>query len=525
MAKHSSFKLPRVATMIGIIVLGAIILADQLSIVSKFPDQPKQITLDRNVPLYRTEDANKVITQLRKGDVVSFLAVHGGGSYTPAGLMVQTRNGLRGLISAYDLGYPHYYKVEVDSVIPCTIKGMKREPSKYKLHPDVLTYSIITPDGKKENVGFKKIRPVIPDSLRDYQFHEKGCYYMTREKFERLYMGQKLSVTDRLYHPAQSIERTQTGFFADFTTLQIVDLEDGKVHGVYIEYDKDSVAVSYSFPLFFNDNNHTAIKYMPLLGKIVDCDILARFIEGSIYGSHVNFSFENYSEEPYDLVNTSAKAYTALGIIILLTGLWALFMCTLPLLLFDASLYCRYIWYHIPDRALKISANIIGFVLTYIWVALGIVWGCVWLLAPFTFIIGFCGWWYATSHLDRRPHKRCENCRAMDVNVFINREFIREYDQWRKESVKSGDHTDRWQTWTEVTERWSNGLSNSYRTNVRNHSRTERYYDDYEVLYHVKEYKKHYECQRCHEIESIPEEELQELKRRKVGEHTEVSYT
>ena len=50
MAKHPRFKLPPVATFIGIIVLGTIILVDQLNIVSNFPDHPKQITLDRSVP-------------------------------------------------------------------------------------------------------------------------------------------------------------------------------------------------------------------------------------------------------------------------------------------------------------------------------------------------------------------------------------------------------------------------------------------------------------------------------------------
>ena len=525
MAKHPRFKLPPVATFIGIIVLGTIILVDQLNIVSNFPDHPKQITLDRSVPLYRTGDATKVMTRLKKGDVVSFLAVHEGTGNTPAGLMVQTRSGLRGLISAVDLGYPQFYKAKADSIIPCTVKGVIREPSKYKNHPDVLTYSIVTKNGKKENVSFKKVRPVIPDSLRNYQFNDKGQYFMTREKFERLYMGKKLRETDRLYHPARMIDRTATGFIADFNNLQIVDIKDGKIHGVYIEYNKDSVAVSYSFPLFFNDNNHTAIKYMPLLGKIVDCDIFARFIEGSIYGSHANFAFENYSEEPYDFISTETRVYIAMGVIGLLTCLWAFFMCTLPLLLLNASLYCRHIWYFIPDRPLKIMFNLVGFAWTYIWVALGIAWGCLSWFAPLIFIIGFFGWVYAAGHLDTLPHKRCENCRAMDVNPLRNREFIREYNEWRSKTEKTGSHTDRWQTWTQVTEYFGNGSTNTYKKDVHDHSRTERYYSDYEVLYHVKEYVKHYECQRCHAIESIPEEELQEIKRRKVGERTEVSYS
>ena len=525
MAKHPRFKLPPVATFIGIIVLGTIILVDQLNIVSNFPDHPKQITLDRSVPLYRTGDATKVMMRLKKGDVVSFLAVHEGTGNTPAGLMVQTRSGLRGLISAVDLGYPQFYKAKADSIVPCTVKGVIREPSKYKNHPDNLSYSIVTQNGKKETVGFKKVRPVIPDSLRDYQFNDKGQYFMTREKFERLYMGKKLRETDRLYHPARMIDRTSTGFIADFYNLQIVDMKTGYVHGVEIKYNKDSVAVSYDLSSFYNMNNRTAIKYMPLLAKIVDIDILARFIEGSISGNYANFAYENYTEEPYSIVNTQTKAYIAMGVIGILVCLWAFFMCTLPLLLLNASLYCRYIWYFLPDRALKILFNLVGFAWTYTWVALGIAWGCISWFAPLIFIIGFFGWMYAVGHLDVLPHDRCENCRAMDVNIFKDREFIREYDQWRSESEKTGSHTDRWQTWTQVTESWGNGTTNTYRKDVRDHSRTESYYKDYEVLYHVKEYVNHYECQRCHAIESLYDEELHELKRRKVGERTEVSYS
>jgi hypothetical protein len=43
------------------------------------------------------------------------------------------------------------------------------------------------------------------------------------------------------------------------------------------------------------------------------------------------------------------------------------------------------------------------------------------------------------------------------------------------------------------------------------------------VYYHVKEYIYYYECRGCKHVETIVDEELKELDRRRVGQHTSVS--
>ena len=145
------------------------------------------------------------------------------------------------------------------------------------------------------------IRPILPDSLRNIQLKQEGDYYMTREKFERLYMGKTLAENDALYRPAWTIEKTKTGYKAFFPTLEIVDLNDGLTHNAMIEYDKDSIAIGYEFVGGGYGNNRYLVKYAPFLGRILDVDFFARIIETSLYGGWVSNGLDNYTEVPKGL--------------------------------------------------------------------------------------------------------------------------------------------------------------------------------------------------------------------------------
>ena len=105
----------------------------------------------------------------------------------------------------------------------------------------------------------------------------------------------------------------------------------------------------------------------------------------------------------------------------------------------------------------------------------------------------------------------------MFTNKFLKREFIREYEEWDDESVAIDSHTERWQTWTEVTTKYGDGRTTTGKENVRNHSRTTTTYDDYKVLYKVKEYEISFRCSECGNIEKIVDHDYQELRREYVG--------
>ena len=521
----NNIKLPHAATIAGIIVLVVTLIGQRICLKKSFPEQPMKIVLDRNVPMLSLiAGDDEIVAKLRKGDTVQFLGVVEGNYHHPYGLLVQTPEGERGLLAAAEMGYPMMLTSKKDS-LPVTVKSLFREKSKKKGDKGTLYYNIVTAGGEKKKVHMNQIRPVLPDSLAKYCLQSDGDYFMTKEKFEKLYIGHKLDENDARYRQAWLIDKTKKGYLAYYPNIEVIDLSDGKIRNPMVVYDKDSIAVTYGLESA-KGNNRYLIKWLPFLGKIVDSDFFTSFIEGSIYNDWIHADNENYTEKA-DPKFSDVKWYYWLGAILwIVFGLiWVFLPCTLPSLVLDASLYCRYLYYHLSDGALSIIFGIIALAATYLWFVLMTIWGCIWFFLPGVIIAGLSGFAYSERLLGNLPHDRCLKCRQMEMVHFQNSEFIREYDEWRHDSKPISSHTERWKTWTDVTTRWSDGSTTHSRKDERNHSRTTTLYADYNVLYHVKLYHNHYKCALCGNIETLPEEKLTELQRVKTGEHTSVSET
>ena len=486
-----------------------------------------QIKLEKNIPLLSivTGDKESVAT-LHKGDSVRFLGVVEGTYSYPYGLLVETSAGERGLLAAAELGYPMYYKINKDSAVAVKVKSMGLE-KKGKSRIGHWFYNVVTDNGKKEKVDLDDVRPILPDSIGKVQLRKDGDYFMTKKKFERLYIGKKLAENDALYRPAWLIDKTKKGFLAYYPNIEIIDVNDGTIRNPLVIYDKDSVAVQFAYEDgHVRTNNRWIVKWTPLLGTIVDCDFFCGLIEGSLYTGWFDEGEEDYSRPNVGSWKEVPWWKWAVAILWIICGLiWVFLMCTLPSLIFEALLYCRYVYYHLSDGAVASIFGVIALVATYIWFVLMTVWGCLWLFLPIIVFAGIGAWGYAERLLGTTPHERCTQCRRMEINLYRNTEFIREYDEWRHDSQAIASHTDRWKTWTDVTTKWSDGTTSHSRENERNHSRTTTLYADYNVLYHVKLYHKYYECQACGNVEAIPEEKLTELMRHKTGEHTTVTET
>ena len=104
--KKLHFKLPNWKTILGLVVLGGILIFNQVVMVRHFPKNPKELVLDRNIALLEATNSQTPIAQLRKGDKVKYLGVVKAESKCPCGLVVETANGERGLLSTVDMGYP-----------------------------------------------------------------------------------------------------------------------------------------------------------------------------------------------------------------------------------------------------------------------------------------------------------------------------------------------------------------------------------------------------------------------------------
>ena len=522
--KH--IKLPHASTLVGIIVLIATLIGQRVFLKKSFPDKPLQIVLEKNIALESIiSDDDEVVAKLSKGDTVRFLGVFEAAFGKPYGLIVQTKDGERGLLPAADMGFPMMLTNKKDS-LPVTVKSLFREKTNKKGDKGVLCYNIVTASGEKKKVRVGEVRPVLPDSLSDYQLRLKGSYYMTKQKFEQLYIGHRIDENDARYRPAWLIDKTKKGFLAYYPNIQVIDMADGKSRNPMIVYGADSVATTYAFDSHVQSTNRYIIMWMPFMRRLVDSDFFARLIESSMYGSWTNADVENYTEKA-KTGWSDIPFFGWIGIILwLVLGLaWVFLMGTLPALILEAGLYCRYIYYHLNDGTVAIIFAIVTAIATYLWFCLTAVWGCYLIFLPGIVLAGFFAWTYAERDLGTSPHTRCPVCRRMETISFYNRTFDREFKEWRPESQALKSHTERWKTWTDVTTKWSDGRTTHSKENEQNHSRTTTLYADYSVLYHVKVFHKNYRCAGCGYVEYISEEELTELDRKFTGQHTSVTET
>ena len=488
-----TFRLPHFSTWLGIIVLTAILVGDRILITPSF-HEPVSYTVPKTADLLMPVDKVVPIGKVKKGETVQYFGVLRGDDDRPIGILVQTASGERGVLTAPSLGFP------------------KR--------------AVLEEDDEEDDLRNDKITCILPPELPHWDLREKGDYYMSVKKFERLYIGATFEENEARYRPAFGVVKEGKATYAYYPNIELVNFDNGEIYNPVVQYDAQGVAVAYTFSPGSLTNNRMLILLMPKLSSIIDNDFFARFIAGSVYHHAFTDEMDNFGEYSDNFYyNHRWLLYVRLFFMVLVFLCWMIFMVTLPSLILEAGLYCRWIYYFLPDKLLSLLFFLVAAVWTYIWVGLTVVWGFLTLFVLLTLFVALCGWIYSQRMLATRPAKRCPTCRRMEVNKFRDRKLIREYNQWRPEAVVNDSHTHRWETWTEVTTKYAYGNTYTSRKNVQSHSRTTTTYSDYNVLYHVKEYISYYECMGCHHVEEIPDEQLQELKREFKGKRTEVTTT
>lgn len=504
-------KLPHFSTLLGIVMLVGICVGMQVTMRRSFPEHPKTMVLDRPLVLH-TILTQETIKQLRAGEEVRFLGIMEGEWNAPTSYLVETQDGQRGLLYCMEMGYQQVETGDEGGLV--TIKSWDKK--KHRM-------TVVRANGEEKEKELDDIRPILPDTMQafDIRLNEDGDYYMTRAKFDRLYMGKSFAQNEVRYRPAWEVKKTKKGFDAYYPCLEVVNLRDGKKYNPIIHYDAKGIAVGCDWnDDLTNNNNRKVIPIAPMLSEIIDNDFLASFIEGTMYMSWMTDLDNEYSDKIVtSLLEVSWYRWLGLLLFGIFGFMWLFLMLTLPSLLAEASLYCRWTYYFLPDWMVKLLFFGVFVVSLYVWIVLIGVWGFVWQLMFMMVVPAIWQWRRSVRFLGGYPHQRCVKCRRMEVNDFRNKELNREYDEWRPESKEIDSSTQRWQSWTDVT--WSNGSHT--RENVRNHARTTTVYADYEVYYHVKEYIYYYECRGCKHVETVVDEDLTELDRRRVGQHTSVS--
>ncbi len=209
--------------------------------------------------------------------------------------------------------------------------------------------------------------------------------------------------------------------------------------------------------------------------------------------------------------------------------LWFYGTPMIPVLLMGVLMHNPKIFYPLNNKVLEGVIGVVAIVSTYIWAAMLVGWGIMWLFLLPIIIVAFGATTFVSSPLfPSAPCARCLKCRNIETMNFVDSVYDHEYETWLRETEyvkKISEKKRKFQTWNEVT--WRRGDGSTYRTseNVQNHTQiiTTSLYDDYKVLYNVKVYQNNYSCVVCGQHEHNFSEKYKELDRKYMGTHTETT--
>lgn len=476
----------------------------------------------KNTALTYNED---VLEKINKGDSVIILGQDIKNGTMGMMFWVETKSGQRGFVpqEAFDESGVVYKVKEVqkndelniqkgDTV---TIMGRTDEIA-------FVDFNIKTKDGKTGTVGHDGIISVTGKKLAKYNLNDRRAFYMTKQKFERLYMGRTFDEVENLYCNAFIIMNKGKNKEAVYP-LRVFNKSDGKFYKPTLVFE-DSIAKSYSMETVhyhkksWFPKNYLFLKYLPLSGTILDIDLFANMINGLMFESEIVDDF------------TDTPIRKTLGIIMaIFVGLGALLWIfstnlAIPLLLFGLLKF-RYPLLFVSNKAFPITFLVVSIITTYIWIVLGLSYQFFWwFFIPVVLYLFFFSYRQINDFFDEFPYNRCPDCKHLYTINYNAKNLIKKYEEWRPKTERGkllDSHTERWQTGDKVTtyDQYSDGSRRNYQTkieNIQNHSRTINVYqyNEYNVLYKVYEYEHVYKCTKCGYEQYSHSEELEELDRK-----------
>ena len=495
-----------------VLVLGVVV-----TFVSK-PGPPvvyvaeKRLTIESNIL-----PKNTVKTRVYKGEKLKVLGYRVGSHYDQPSLWVETSDGVRGLLSVVQLDVSlRAWNTRTESMDEVILLNIDNEEWKYKCR-----FS----DGEVRELDFDDVEPVLPDSLTKNLMSSGGSTYnyMSRDKFERIYLGATFEENDQAFQPATAVVRLKDSLRATYP-VAVIDVKSGKRYRPTVTYDKSQVAVSYALN-WENDRSAWFISKLPLMQYVVDNPLVSFLLEGSAMQQTPIAGVEANNQEWWKGLHWYALA----AIVLLLIFVWLFLTPFLPTLLIGILLHFRRVFYLLGNKVMLLLTLIVTLFFTYIWILVMLAWGMysvflliyLWPMVKF-YKLAVKPLWF---HI---PPMRCRGCRSLEAYKFIKTELVEEYDKWFKESEcrkKLDESTRSWKSWKETTTTYTDGSKKTIESDFKNHSETTStyLYDDYDVLYHVMVYKNTYECSCCGKLEHYADTQYKELDRKFRGQHTTTS--
>ncbi len=473
------------------------------------PRNPEKVKLEKPATLHGRVNNEDFEIKIKKGHEIEILGVRKGSMSEPERLWVELEDGSRGYIycTDFDLEYKAQLKKK-KRLVDVKVKEYDGDRMVCELE-----------DGTIKKLSCDDVYPQWPNSWKfDYLSTNSYSSYISKDKFERKYIGSTLEKNDKRLVPARYVIKKDNQTYA-FYPMYVLNTSNGMRYAPTVVYNESGEAESY-----INEDSKKRAKFflkiMPLVGSSVDNPLLHSLIQGTTY------------ELLPQAKGEASLLIKILGLLIsviylLFVALWLYATPLVPVLLIAVLMHNPKILYPLSNKVLFTIMLILTFVCTYVWGVLLIGWGIMWLfLIPLPlaamFLFGFASSPVASS----APSGRCINCRNIESMEFINTEYDHDYKEWNREKqfAKTLDKkTRRWQTWTQVTKTYSDGSKSSWKENIQDHQETTttNLYDDYNVHYHVTVYKNNYTCCVCGQHEHNFSKKYKELERKYLGSHSE----
>lgn len=473
------------------------------------PVWPEKVKLENAATLHGRVNNEDFEIKVQKGHEIKILGVRKGSSTQPEKLWAELEDGSRGYIycTDFDLEYKAQLKKK-KRLVPVKVKEFAGGKMVCELE-----------DGTEKELSCDDVYPQWPNSW-DFEYLNTNTYssYISKAKFERKYLGSTLEKNDRRLVPARYVVKKGNQTYA-FYPMYILDTSDGMRYAPTVVYDESGEAKSY-----INEDSKKRAKFflkiMPLVGSTVDNPILHKLIQGTTY----NFLPEAKGDP--SLVRKILGLLVSL-VYLMFVFLWLYVTPMVPVLLLCVLMHYPKILYPLSNKVLFVIMLALSVVCTYLWGVLLLGWGIMWLfLVPLPFVAMFIFGFASSPVASSAPSGRCIKCRNIETMEFVDKVYDHEYREWSREKKFDrvlDKQTLRWQTWTQVTRKYSNGRQETWKENIQDHQQTTTtsLYNDYNVHYNVTVYKNNYTCCVCGQHEHNISKDYKVLEKKHLGSHSE----
>lgn len=497
----------RLCGIIFLISLG-LLIADLSTINNQLKTGGQMIALDSNQKLPVVINGDTTFVNLAKGDSLRILGFTR--LTTHQDVLVETQRGDRGELDASQL-----------PIRQLVVKGDNKGDTIVSLVPEYIgkshyvhEYKARTAKGEELELKGEDFAPIC-EGWEDYNLLNNASTSITTQRTLEKCKGKTLEEIEKKFGMAYDVivnaDGSKEAGFRIYTYGS-----DGKIYTPAIAFDSKGLATGFSYDLLKSKAKNSWLLGNPLADGVISMPLIRLLTKSDSYGTPSNHTGKA----------TPWYIYVLLVVGLLALAVWYLLVPSLPTLLMGWLIAYPIVFKPLNNRMLKLIMMTATVLCTGIWMVALMGWGMHWFFTLLVIPVSYYCLRWATEYLDDYvPHQRCPQCKHIESIEFDHDEvtdtkYMKGSDIKRDKLLST--HDERYQTWTEVTTKWSDGSKTVSKKDVRNHKRrhdTYRYID-FEVTYFVTFYLNHFYCKKCKYHETSTSTTQEEVDRKVVGSHS-----